>query len=113
MAGKVLAIKENERLALEMLKNRIKSLTAINKVLVFGSVARGEATEESDMDVLVITEEPVNYKDETAIFDIIFFINMEYDTNISVVVTPKEKWDSPLWSLLPLYQVIDKEGIAI
>ena len=113
MADKVLTIKESERLALGALKNRIQSLTDINKVIIFGSVARGEATEESDLDVLIITENPINYKDETAIFDITFFVNMEYDTNISVVVTPKEKWHSPMWSLLPIHQIIDKEGIVI
>jgi predicted nucleotidyltransferase len=113
MAGNGLTVKENERLALEALKTRIQALTDINKIIVFGSVARGEATEESDLDVLVVTETPMSYKDETAIFDITFFVNMEHDTNISVVVTPKEKWSSPVWSLLPLYQAIDREGIAV
>ena len=39
---------------------------------MFGSVASGEATEESDLDVLIVTEEPVSYPDENAIFDMAF-----------------------------------------
>ncbi|MDU4959067.1 MAG: nucleotidyltransferase domain-containing protein [Sporomusaceae bacterium] len=105
--------KDNERLALSELKRRVRAQTAIEQVVVFGSVARGEATEESDLDVLVVTKEPVSYLVETAIFDIAFFINIEYDTNISVLVVPKDKWESPVWSLLPLHQAIMREGVAV
>lgn len=113
MAMALLKAKDNERVALAELKKRVQEKTAVEKVLVFGSVARGEATEESDLDVLILTEESVSYSEETSIFDIAFFVNLEYDTNISVVVIPKEKWESPVWSLLPLHQAIAKEGIAV
>ena len=109
----LLKAKDNEHLALAELKKRVKERMAVERVVVFGSVARGEATEESDLDVLILTEESISYSDETSIFDIAFFVNMEYDTNISVVVVPKEKWESPIWSLLPLHQAISREGIAV
>ncbi len=113
MAMDLLKVKDNEHLALAELKKRVKERMAVERVVVFGSVARGEATEESDLDVLILTEESISYSDETSIFDIAFFVNMEYDTNISVVVVSKEKWESPIWSLLPLHQAIAREGIAV
>ena len=109
----MLQARKNEHLALAELKKRVIEQNAIEQVIVFGSVARGEATEESDLDVLIITTEPISYTEENAIFDQTFLINMEYDTNISVLVVPKEKWQSPLWSLLPLHQAIANEGIAV
>ena len=103
----------NEHLALAELIRRVKERTAVEQLVVFGSVARGDATEESDLDVLIVTEELISYSDENTIFDITYFVNMEYDTNISVVVVPKEKWESEVWSLLPLHQAIAREGIAV
>jgi hypothetical protein len=35
------------------------------------------------------------------------------DTNISVVVVPKEKWEIPIWLLLPLHQAIAGRGAGI
>ena len=82
-------------------------------MVLFGSVARGEATDESDVDILILTKKPISYDEENAIYDTVFEVNMEYDANLSVVVMPREKWDSPLWSLSPLHQAIVREGVAL
>jgi predicted nucleotidyltransferase len=36
----------------------------LRRIVLYGSWARGEATEESDIDVLVVLEEPLAYDDE-------------------------------------------------
>ena len=109
----MMSIKENDNRAILALKERITVSTAVESMVLFGSVARGEATDESDVDILIVTKEPISYDEENAIYDMVFMINMEYDANLSVIVIPKEKWESPLWSLLPLHQAIVREGVAL
>ena len=60
-----------------------------------------------------MTKKPISYDEENTIYDMVFRVNMEYDANISVVVMPRRKWDSPLLSLLPLHQAIVREGVAL
>lgn len=109
----MMSIKENDNHAILALKERITASTAVENMVLFGSVARGEATDESDVDILIVTKKPISYEEENGIYDTVFLINMEHDTNLSVVIMPKEKWDSPLWSLLPLHQAIVREGVAL
>ena len=106
-------IKENDNQAILALKERIAASTDVESMILFGSVARGEATDESDVDILIVTKKPISYDEENTIYDMVFPVNMEYDANLSVVVMPKEKWESPLWSLLPLHLAIVKEGITL
>ena len=57
-------MKDNLSLAIEF-SNRIKNIDGVLQVVLFGSVARGEDTRESDIDIAVIH----NYKDKFKIMD--------------------------------------------
>lgn len=53
----------------------------IHEIILYGSVARGEATEQSDVDILMVLDS----KDETGeLFQLAFDVGLEYD----VVITP-------------------------
>ena len=46
---------------LKSLKQELKTQFGIEKIALFGSYARGEATEESDVDIAVISMDEKNY----------------------------------------------------
>lgn len=102
-----------EEAALNQLKNDLAAIAQVQSVIVFGSVARGEATAESDLDVLVVVDRELSYAEETAAYDTVYRTNLQYDTNISLVVVDAERWESPVWSRLPLYQAVQQEGVYL
>lgn len=61
----------------------------IESIILFGSVARGEAREDSDIDILVITKDE-NFKLRRLLIGIAFDILMETGKNISVKVLSNE-----------------------
>ena len=110
-AAKLLAL--SEQTALSHLRNELAVIANVTAVIIFGSVARGEAIEGSDLDVLAVVDRELTYSEETAAYDAVFRTNLQYDTNISLVVVDAARWESPTWSKLPLYQAVQQEGALL
>ena len=86
----------------------------LDKVIVYGSYARGDYNEHSDVDIIILTtltDEEIE-KTETLIFDLAFDYQMEYGVDISVVVKNKDQFEYWLGAL-PFYNNIQKEGIVL
>lgn len=101
------------QLALHEVATRLKSRFLVARLLLFGSVARGEATEDSDADVLVITQKRMSHEEKHAMVDVVFEVNLEYGSNISILVVDKQSWDAGHWSLLALHDEVSREGIPL
>lgn len=62
-------------------------------VYLFGSYARNEATEESDLDVLIVLDRVDNYSreiDKTS--ELTSELSLGYDISVSRVFTTEEEW---------------------
>ena len=82
----------------------------IDAIVVYGSVARGEAGEGSDIDVLIVGDEEENITDRG--FDVSYDVDLEYGVAMSpVYLTPMEieyriKIGSPFIEDIPTQGVI-------
>lgn len=91
---------------------RQKYKNQISKVILFGSLARGESDPESDVDLLIVTVNgSQKLKDEIsmACFDII----LETDVILSPLVMDGETYDWHKNYRDPLYNNIQKDGIDL
>lgn len=67
---------------------------AIHETILYGSTARGEATESSDVDVLVVFEEPIESEHREVVSRIAFEVGLEYDVAITYQVQSKARFDA-------------------
>jgi uncharacterized protein len=84
----------------------------ISKVILFGSVARGDFSPESDIDLLIVTANGgQNLKDEIsmACFDIM----LETEVILSPLVMDEETYEWHKKYRDPLYNQIQKDGIDL
>ncbi len=66
----------------------------IKKVILYGSCARGEATKDSDIDVLVLVDESLNpFEVRESLSDLLFDILLEEGEHVSVIVVPERFYD--------------------
>ena len=86
----------------------------LSKVIMYGSYARGDNNENSDVDIMVLTtltEDEIE-RIETTIFNLAFDFQMEYGLDISVILKNEEHFNRWLGAL-PFYNNIEKEGVLL
>jgi predicted nucleotidyltransferase len=99
--------------ALTVLRQRLQIAFQIETIMLYGSVARGEADSESDIDLLVLTTRRLSHFERHQITDAIFEVNLQYDTNFSSMVVDRRSWESSLMAVFPIRAEIARDGIAV
>jgi predicted nucleotidyltransferase len=101
----------NQQQALSELRERLSGSFEIVTMTLYGSVVRGEAEDESDLDLLIVTARSLPRPVRHQITDIVFEINLRCGTNFSTLVVDRVSWESGLFSVLPLHDEIVREGV--
>jgi len=86
----------------------------LQKIILYGSYARGEENELSDIDIMILVDledlEIKEYADKLS--DMTFDINMDYDVIIMPIV--KNETHFKYWvSVYPFYNNVEREGVAL
>lgn len=86
----------------------------LTKVILYGSFARGDYAENSDIDIMILTTltDKEIEKIENMIFDLAFDFQMKYFVDINVVIKNEEQFNYWLGAL-PFYDNVQKEGIIL
>lgn len=103
---------ENEAVSNFLARVRSNYSGQSRKAMLFGSKARGEATADSDIDILlIVTNETWQFKDE--ICKIISDISLIYDVLLDVRVIGQARWQYMSEVQAGLYRNISREAIPI
>lgn len=103
----------DQRNALDVIRQRLYGQFQAEAVVLFGSVARGDANDDSDIDLLVITPHAMTSPQRHAITDMVCEVNLAFGTNFSTLVVDRYAWEEGRLSVLPLKTAILKEGIPL
>jgi uncharacterized protein len=80
-------------------------------VILFGSTARGDSREDSDIDLLVLLEQPFDFFVELRrLVDMLYPIQLESDKLISAKPVSAEDFEK---GTLSLYRIARREGVFI
>ena len=109
---KIFAVPENSQ-ALKELKSRLLNAFGIEKMILYGSVARAEADRESDSDLLILTDQPMRRFERHRITDAVFEVNLRHGTNFSSLVIDRASWEAGPVSVLPIREEIRRDGVII
>lgn len=83
----------------------------IKRVIIYGSHARGEATKDSDVDMLVLADQSLNPRDvEDSLSDLLYDILLDERELVSVIVLPEDHFEN---HNLPFMLNVRKEGVTI
>ena len=99
--------------ALKELQSVLQEQFDVQALVLYGSSVRGESDEESDMDLLVVTDRPFSRARRHEITDLVFEVNLRHGTNISTLVVDKESWESGPYSIIPIHEEIINTGVPL
>lgn len=86
--------------------------TGIAAIILYGSVARGTAEADSDIDIAIIFNRPFTDKENDGLSDFIVEMDLKYDKVFSVIDVDNEdykKWQN----VVPFYRNVEREGIVL
>ena len=84
----------------------------LHKIILYGSVARGTAEEESDVDVAIIVSGTISDKDDDSLSEHVAKMDLKYDRVFSVIDIDVREFDK--WKTLsPFYRNVNQEGIVL
>ena len=107
------SLMKNESEAIDAAIKMLKSEFSVSKVILFGSKARGDHDEHSDIDLLVVASKLLHWKEEKAIVGALFDIGMEYDVIFSPLFTSVDEWENGIFTEFPVYQEISRDGAVV
>lgn len=85
----------------------------LKAVYLYGSYARGDYREGSDVDVMILLENYKNYwSEQKKISQLASDISLEYDLTISCIFIKETQWESAT-NERPLIYNIHKEGLPV
>jgi predicted nucleotidyltransferase len=99
---------------LQMIKQKVQEAEPNATLILYGSYARGEETEDSDIDVLILIDretEKLTWDERIEIAYPVNRIELETGTIISPVVYTKKGWANHM--VTPFYENVNKEGIVL
>lgn len=81
-------------------------------IILYGSVARNEATEESDIDIAVLVKEALDEKTRDELLSWCVEIDIQYDCVMSVIDIENDKFE--MWkNTHPFYKNVNEEGVVL
>ena len=84
---------------------------SITSIILYGSVARGTQTEESDLDIAVLIGAYTKEMHEQ-MTDLVVDLELEYNKVLSVLLIDHDKFKE--WDIvMPFYKNVKKEGIVL
>ena len=83
------------------------------QTILYGSEARGDAREDSDIDLLMLVEaDKLSYEDKDRIIAPYYDIELETGVIISKLIMPRKEWENRPFPT-PFYINVTNEGIIL
>ena len=103
----------SEKQILEACRELIRDVDPKAEIILYGSRARGDATEDSDYDLLIVSDAPATLNYEDRFREVLYDTQLESGTVITVILVNRADWETPLYKAMPLHQNITREGISL
>ena len=107
--------KRESEVILKLKEEILRQIGSDVEMILFGSKARGDVHEESDIDILVLVNGKVDYKLTRKIRHIAYDIEREYldyEPHLQLLVRSKEWWES-MKGILSLAINVERDGIGL
>ena len=86
----------------------------LDKVILYGSYARGDYDNDSDIDIMVLADIPLEDRgrERSKMWELLGYIDLEYDVVLCLNVTDCSTFNKYIEDL-PFYTTVNKEGVVL
>jgi len=92
------------------IKQTVRKIEPDSDIILYGSRARGDFTNDSDWDFLILVNGPVDDSRTDAIRHSLYEIEWETGQIISAIVRSRDIWNSDRYKAMPFVQAVQEYG---
>lgn len=104
---------DNDRAALQEVGTALRAKLPIDKIILFGSKARGDDRKDSDADLLILTSRNLTADERELMIREIFENELERGVMISPMVVPAIEWNEGVYIAMLLHSEVDRDGVLV
>jgi predicted nucleotidyltransferase len=101
----------NREQLIQDVKEAVYSISPNANIILFGSRSRGDYSEESDWDFLILTDKEATEELKRKIRYQVFDVQLERTAAISSIIYSKTEWEK--LGVTPLYKSVASDGIPV
>ncbi len=105
-------LRPNERSAIKAAAAVLREHLPIKQIILFGSKARGDDREDSDIDLLLLTAQPLTWEDRGRAVDLLFPLELEYDIVFGLMSVAEDDWYRGIYQVMPIRDEVERDGVA-
>ncbi|MBF0555909.1 MAG: nucleotidyltransferase domain-containing protein [Nitrospirae bacterium] len=102
-----------EKNVIEKFKSLLMDRVRLHKMILFGSMARGDAGSYSDIDIVVILDNLSDARDFDNVSDCAWEAGFEHGIIIVPVIFTREQWENGPERYSLLAQAVEAEGVPL
>jgi len=108
-----ISLTPGDQAAIRTAAEALRDALPIERVILFGSRARGDASQQSDFDLLVLTSGPVDAALRRKAIDLLYPLELQRDKWFGLMLVSNHEWQEGVYQAMPIRQEIDRDGIDL
>ena len=105
-------MKSRTKNIIHLIKQNISDIDPYAQVILFGSRARGDEKLDSDWDLLILTDYPINLEKERQFRNHLYDLELETGEPFSLFAYSKMDWNTKQ-KVTPFYINVTKDGVSL
>jgi uncharacterized protein len=107
-----IVLNPRDREAVEAVARILRDRFPVDRIVLYGSKARGDDGPDSDIDLLILTNRRLTAPERQEMSRVIFDVELRLEVIISKLVVPAEAWERGIYQALPIRREVEREGVA-
>jgi uncharacterized protein len=91
----------------------LKEVNQNARVVLYGSYARGDSNDDSDVDLVVLIDEPATLEKENRFRRKLYAIELETGFVLTLHLFNLSEWNTPLYHAMPFVNNVEREGVLL
>lgn len=96
----------------QLIRQYVSDIDPTAQVILFGSRARGDDKQDSDWDLLILTDYPIKLEKEREFRNHLYDLELETGEPFSLFAFSHQEWNSKQ-RISPFFSNVNKEGISL
>jgi predicted nucleotidyltransferase len=105
-------VKKKTKHIAKLIRENINLIDPKAEIILYGSRARGDDRPDSDWDILILTDYPVDLEKEREFRNNLYDLELETGESFSLFIYSKSDWTSKQ-RITPFYHNVIQEGVAL